>query len=173
MMDETAPQLDWTPKVTDIRDPRSFSRTASQEECATITELFGDVECRALRTRYELRPLAPGRYRMSGDVQARIGLICGVTLEPIEQLIDQHFDVEFRRGARRDMELEPDFNALDDDEPEPIVQGLIEAGRFICEVVASEIDPFPRADNVELERSEAGDQQAPRNPFAVLQHLKK
>ena len=86
--------------------------------------------------------------------------------------IDEAFDVEFRSGARRDAALDPDFDALGDDDPEPIEHGEIRIGRFICEVVASAIDLFPRADDAALDQSEAADTGSPANPFAVLAQLK-
>ena len=172
MSDETV-GLEWNHKVTDLRERRRFMRTAKAEECVAISAIFGDAECKELRADYEIRPLAPGRYRMVGNVRARVGLICGVTLEPLDQVIDENFDVEFRRDARRPSDLDAEFDALADDDPEPIVHGLIEAGRFICEVVASVIDPFPRAEDAALEQNEAGEAIAARNPFAVLGQLKK
>lgn len=170
---ENPVELDWRHKVVDLRDTKRVRRTASEAECAVLSEIFGDAMCRALKTRYEIKPLAPGHYRMTGHVQAEIEQVCGVTLDPVQQFIDEEFDVEFRRGALRDMDLKPDFDVLDADEPEPIEHGQINAGRFICEVVASVIDPFPRAADAELDRSEAGDAGERPNPFAVLQQLKR
>ena len=164
--------LDWTHKVVDLRDRRTFRRQASDAERLRLSDQFGEAECRALVTTYAITPLAPGRYRVSGSVTATLELVCGVTLDPIEQGIEEGFEVEFRSDARRLGGLELDFDALGDDDPEPIEQGLIRVGRLIGEIVASAIDPFPRADDAELERTEVGEGEETANPFAVLSQLK-
>ena len=165
-------ELDWAHKVVQIRERRTFQRRADAHACDVISHIFGDAQCLAMAAKYTIRPLAPGRYRVSGSVRAEIEQICGVTLDPVKQIIDEAFDVEFRSGARRDTDLEPDFDALADDAPEPVEQGEIRIGRFICEVVASAIDPFPRAADAVLEQVEAGDATPAANPFAALAQLK-
>ena len=172
--------LEWNHRVSEIRETKTVRRTASDAECAIVSEIFGNAICRALEATYEIRPVSQGRYRMVGDVLARVEQTCGVTLDPVEQLIDERFDVEFRSDARRLAGQEADFDALAGDDPEPIEHNEIRAGRFICEVVASAIDPFPRAADAELEHVTAGDATGdatgdaagPANPFAVLGQLK-
>ncbi len=164
--------LDWVHKIVDIRERRTFERCADDVECVRVSRLFGDAQCQALTATYSIWPLAPGRYRVFGAVAARVEQICGVTLDPIEQIINEEFDVEFRSGARRNAAMEPDFDALGDDEPEPIERGAMQVGRFICEIVASAIDAFPRADDAILEQNEAGDEIITANPFGVLAQLK-
>ena len=164
--------LDWAHEIVDIRDRRTFRRRADDAECDRVSRLFGDAQCQALTANYSIWPLSPGRCRVFGVVEARVEQICGVTLDPIEQTIEEDFDVEFRSGVRRNADMEPNFDALGDDEPEPIEHGAMRVGRFICEIVASAIDPFPRADDAILEQHEAGDALVQANPFAVLGQLK-
>ena len=85
---------------------------------------------------------------------------------------DEPFDVEFRRGALPVADMEPDFDALGGDDPEPIEHGLIKVGRLLCEIVASAVDPFPRADDATLDQHEAGAAEAATHPFAALARLK-
>ncbi|MGI9476484.1 MAG: YceD family protein [Hyphomicrobiaceae bacterium] len=165
-------ELGWTHKIAGLQQRRAFEKRANAAQRDLVSRIFADAQCLALNATYSIDPLAPGKYRVWGAVGAQVEQICGVTLKPIVQVIDEAFDVEFRAGARRDSELEPDFDALGDDDPEPIEQGEIRIGRFICEIVASAIDPFPRADDAALDRSEAADAQSQANPFAVLAQLK-
>ncbi len=164
--------IDWTHKIVDLRDRRDFRRQADTAECARLSDVFGEAECRSLAANYTIVPFAPGRCRVSGSITARLELICGVTLDPIEQRIEEEFDIEFRSDARRSNDLELDFDAFGDDDPEPIEHGLIRVGRLICEIVASAIDPFPRADDAELEQTEVEAARSTNNPFAVLSQLK-
>jgi uncharacterized metal-binding protein YceD (DUF177 family) len=166
-------ELDWSHNVSGIRDRKLVKRRASKDDCAIVSGVFGDAECLALESSYAIDPLAPGRYRVSGQAKADVRQICGVTLDPVDQVIDETFDVEFRSGARRAADMAPDFDAMEGDEPEPIEQGEIKIGRFICEVIASAIDPFPRADNAELNQVEATETKGESNPFAILGQLKR
>jgi len=169
---EQEDELNWTHKVVGLQASRTFKKRADVAERDLISNIFGDAQCVALQARYTIDPRAPGKYRVSGAVEAQIEQICGVTLEPVVQAIDEPFDVEFRSGVRRNTDRDPNFDALGDDDPEPIEHGEIHIGRFICEVVASAIDPFPRADDAALEQSEAAGAEAKSNPFAVLAQMK-
>ncbi len=166
-------ELDWTHKAADIARPQSFDRRASEAQCAGLTALFGDAVCRSLRARYEISPVGPGHYVVTGRVRAAVEQTCGVTLDPIEQAIDETFRVAFRSDAASQFDIEPDFDTLADDDPEPIENGALDVGRLITEIIASALDPFPRAGDAELERTEAGAPVAADNPFAVLGHLKR
>ncbi|MFT5507269.1 MAG: uncharacterized metal-binding protein YceD (DUF177 family) [Hyphomicrobiaceae bacterium] len=165
-------ELSWSHKIVDIRERRTFKRVADAAECGLISQIFGDAVCTSLTAKYAITPLAPGRYRVAGTADARIELICGVTLDPLEQHILEPFDIEFRTGRRRDTALELNIDALGDDEPEAVDHGDIRIGRFVCEIVASAIDPFPRSDAAALEQSEAADDKPGTNPFAALSQLK-
>lgn len=171
-MEERIDAIDWTHKIVDLRDRQSFQRKAGEDDCARLSLVFGEAECLSLAADYTIVPIASGRCRVAGSVTARLRLICGVTLDPIEQSIDEDFDVEFRSDARPLREMELDFDAFGDDDPEPIEHGLIRVGRLVCEIVASAIDPFPRADDAELEQTEVGSAGSTNNPFAVLSQLK-
>ena len=166
-------ELGWTHRIAGLQQRRTFEKRANAAERDLVSRIFADAQCLALHATYSVDPLAPGKYRVCGAVEAQVEQTCGVTLEPIVQVINEAFDVEFRAGARRDSELEPDFDALGDDDPEPIEQGEIRIGRFICEIVASAIDPFPRADDAALDHAEAANTQPEANPFAVLAQLKR
>jgi uncharacterized metal-binding protein YceD (DUF177 family) len=170
-MDDGA-ELEWSHKITDIRDRRSFKREASAVECELVSRIFNGVECLALSAAYDVIPLSPGRYRVRGRAVATVEQVCGVTLDPLEQEIEEVFDVEFRTGIRHGNDQLLDFDAMADDDPEPIEHGHIKIGRFICEVVASAIDPFPRAADAELDQAEAAGEAERLNPFAALAKLR-
>lgn len=171
MDDEEA--LEWNHKTVDLRRQHRFERQADAAECRRLSELFGnETQCRALAADYTIVPRTPDNYRVFGEIRALIVQVCGVTLDPIEQAIDEPFDVEFRRGTRPVADMEPDFDALGDDDPEPIEHGLIKVGRLACEIVASAIDPFPRAEDATLDQHEVGAEEADAHPFAALARLK-
>lgn len=164
--------LDWTHDLSDLGQTRKFQRAAVSTELDAVTHLLQDSTCEAFEAAYKLKPLSPGRYRATGELKAVVQQICGVTLDPIHQTINEPFDVEFQSNYRPASQMEIDIDAFSDDDPEPIENGQIRIGRLLCEILISSLDPFPRAADVELERSEAGASDASDNPFAALEQLK-
>ena len=85
----------------------------------------------------------------TGRVRARIGQTCVVTLDPIENDIDEPIDLIFAppeqipeladlvdEAAESDTEIP--------DPPEPIENGVIDLGRLATDALFLAIDPYPR-----------------------------
>ena len=113
---------------------------------------------------------------MSGQVRARIGQTCVVTLDPIESDIDEAIDLVFAPP-----EQVPQMAALVDeaehgdgetpDPPEPIENGIIDLGRLATDALYLAIDPYPRKPDAVFEPLvEAVDPED--HPFAALKALK-
>ncbi len=168
--------LAWSHRAAEIREAKTFAKEASQDELAKMSSRIGNATCLELSARYTVRPKAGGRFIVDGRVRARLEQTCGVTLEAMFQEIDEPIDVVFEEGLRgRESELEVGFDPLEDDPPEAIVNGRIDVGEIISEIVALAADPFPRSADSELEQWEAGGETAPaetsENPFAKLKAL--
>ena len=80
-------------------------------------------------------------------MQAKVGQTCVVTLEPIENGIDEEVDLIFAPAE----DIAPQVDADDDDgesevadAPEPIENGMIDLGRLATDVLYLAIDPYPR-----------------------------
>jgi hypothetical protein len=109
-------------------------------------------------------------------VRARVGQTCVVTLDPIENDIDEPIDLIFAPP-----EQIPELSDLVDDAaeseeeipdpPEPIVNGIIDLGRLATDALFLAIDPYPRKPGAVFEpRVEADDPED--HPFAGLKALK-
>lgn len=122
---------------------------------------------------YEIEPLRAERFRVKGRAQANVRLECGVSLDPVIQVIDETFSVEYWPTA----DAQPDdlgFDPLGDLDVEPIEKGRIDAGRLITEIIASAIDPFARENDATLEATTAEPVENPAShPFAALATLKQ
>jgi hypothetical protein len=115
--------------------------------------------------------------RVLGRVKARVGQTCVVTLEPIENAVDEEVDLLFSSDAP----VVPDADAghhqtighrSDEDEPpEPLVGGAIDLGAIAAEFLMLGIDPYPRKPGAEF-AAPARDTEA-EHPFAALAALKK
>jgi uncharacterized metal-binding protein YceD (DUF177 family) len=106
-------------------------------------------------------------------VQARVGQTCVVTLEPIENDIDEEVDLIFAPAE----EIAPQIDADDDDgqstiadPPEPIENGMIDLGRLATDVLFLAIDPYPRKQGAMFEPQVAA-RDPEDHPFAALKAL--
>src|SRR3984885_2115645 len=116
-----------------------------------------------------------GRVHVAGRVRARVGQTCVVSLDPIENDIDEAIDLIFAPPEQiRELAELVDEAAESDaeipDPPEPIVNGVIDLGRLATDALFLGIDPYPRRPDAVFEPMvEAPDPED--HPFAALKAL--
>jgi hypothetical protein len=170
----------WTERAAERAQSELVAREADAGECTAIANALGIVGCRTFSARYSISPLDCGRYLVAGAFSAVLIQTCVVTLEPFDQSIEESFEIEFwppdqladEFGGETAHEIEIDGLAGED--PEPVVNGRLQIGPVLYELLAAATDPFPRHPDAELERTEAGasDTELPQHPFAALRSLK-
>jgi uncharacterized metal-binding protein YceD (DUF177 family) len=142
---------------------------------AAMAEIAGLRNISAARASFDLSLRSGGRVDVAGRLTARIGQTCVVTLEPIENDIDEDIDLIFA-PADDVKELIDDLDeAAENGEvpepPEPIENGVIDLGRLATDMLFLAIDPYPRKEGAVFEprvtAAEPGD-----HPFAVLKGFK-
>ena len=110
---------------------------------------------------------APGGWRLTGRVKAKLAQTCGVTLEPLPTDIDAPFSISL--AEPEDEEPDEIVITLDDESPDLVEGGQIDLGQYAVEQLALRLDPFPRKPGAEFvqppEPSEI-------SPFAVLKQLR-
>ena len=167
--------LNWSHRAAEIRACQTFRRGADDVEREGLGVLIGNAKCLSLEAEYMITRDNSVRFGVVGRVRARLEQICGVTLEPTWQEIDEALEVVFEAGARQPETADLAIDPLGEDPREPIVDGRLEIGRIVAEIVASAADPFPRSADAELDRWEAGggdtEEEGADNPFAVLRGL--
>jgi Large ribosomal RNA subunit accumulation protein YceD len=146
---------------------------ATAEIRAALAALAGVRDLPALSASFDLVRRGEGVH-VSGRVQARVGQTCVVTLEPIENSIDEVIDVRFTPGAEVDAAAAHGAHVVDEDDdepPEPLLDGKVDLGALATEFLLLGIDPYPRKPGAEfapVKEANAGD-----HPFAGLDILKK
>ena len=113
-----------------------------------------------------------GGVHVSGRVMARIGQTCVVTLEPLENDLDEPIDLLFApplHPAAKDDGA--DHKAGDEEPPEPLIDGKVDLGAIATEFLLLGIDPYPRKAGAEFAAVKTADDSA--RPFAALEALKK
>lgn len=176
MIDKPDP---WRVPVTVAQIPETgvhLDIEASPAERAAMAEVGGLREILSANASLDVTPNGGGRFHVTGRVRARIGQTCVVTLDPIENDIDEEIDLIFAPP-----EQIPELSDLVDDAaesdveipdpPEPIVNGVIDLGRLATDALFLGVDPYPRRPDAVFEPPlEAADPDA--HPFAALKALK-
>jgi uncharacterized metal-binding protein YceD (DUF177 family) len=140
-----------------------------------MAEIAGLREISSARGSFDLTPRSGGRVHVTGRVQARIGQNCVVTLDPIENEIDEEVDLTFAPTEQipelADTSDDDDDSAIDmTDALEPIESGVIDLGRLATDVIYLAIDPYPRKEGAVFEPQVAAADPAD-HPFAALKSL--
>jgi hypothetical protein len=148
---------------------------ADEAERQAMAEIAGLREILSASAAFDLRPKSRGRVHVVGHVRARIGQTCVVTLDPIENEIDEPVDLMFAPP-----EQIPDLSDLVEeaaeseaeipDPPEPIVNGVIDLGRVATDALFLAIDPYPRKPDAVFEPPVEFADPA-EHPFAALGEL--
>jgi uncharacterized metal-binding protein YceD (DUF177 family) len=168
----------WRVPVTVAQIPdtglhRDFEADRAVREA--IAEAGGLREVLSASASLDVTPKSGGRIHVTGHVRARIGQTCVVTLDPIENEIDEPIDLVFAPP-----EQIPDLSDLVDeaaeseteipDPPEPIINGVIDLGRLVTDALFLAVDPYPRRPDAifepPLETADPND-----HPFAALKAL--
>jgi len=178
-----------TPGMTNKTDPWSVPVTVAQipdaglhrdiEAGRAVREAMAEVaglrEILSASASLDVTPKSGGRFHVAGRVRARIGQTCVVTLDPIENDIDEPIDLIFAppeqipeladlvdEAAESDVEIP--------DPPEPVVNGVIDLGRLATDALFLAIDPYPRKPDAVFDPPvEAPDPED--HPFAALKAL--
>ena len=108
---------------------------------------------------------------VSGQVSARVGQTCVVTLEPIENEVSEPVDLQFVPGSGDPAPVGSRKRELGGDEtPEPIIDGKIDLGALATEFLILGIDPYPRKAGAQFAPPKVEDPS--EHPFAALAALK-
>jgi hypothetical protein len=160
-------------QIPDTGLNRAFEASEAVREA--MARIAGLREISAASASFDLKLKSGGRVHVTGHVRARIGQVCVVTLDPLENEIDEAIDVVFAP-----VEQIPRLSDLADDAaetgeqnadpPEPIVDGAIDLGRLATDALFLAVDPYPR-------KADAVFEPAPQlidpadHPFAALKTL--
>jgi uncharacterized metal-binding protein YceD (DUF177 family) len=163
--------LPWTIGVADIpARGLDWRATASAGECEALRVALDVRRFDRVEAKGRIEALAGGSYRMRGYVHADVVQSCVVSLDDVPGRIDAPIAVEFR-PAEQVTDADIDYEAEDD--IEPILRGTtLEAGRVVYEILAANLDPYPRAAGAETGVTTTLPPDGSAGPFAALGKLK-
>jgi uncharacterized metal-binding protein YceD (DUF177 family) len=135
---------------------------------ADLAALAGVRDMSRLEAAVDLARHGSG-LRATGRVTATVGQTCVVTLEPMENLVDERFDVIFAPASAGDLAGENEaFEA--DEPPEVLSDGTADLGALVTEFLLLGVDRYPRKPGAEF--APPVEEGTGPNPFAVLAKLK-
>jgi uncharacterized metal-binding protein YceD (DUF177 family) len=168
----------WSVPVTVAQIPESGMHRnieADRAERAAMAEVAGLREILSASAVLDVTPKSSGRVHVAGHVRARVGQTCVVTLDPIENDIDEEIDLIFAPPEQIPQLADLVDEAAESDEeipdpPEPIVDGVIDLGRLATDALFLGIDPYPRKPDAVFEPPVVADDPED-HPFAALKAL--
>ncbi|OYU86325.1 MAG: phosphodiesterase [Bradyrhizobiaceae bacterium PARB1] len=151
---------------------------ARPDERKAMAELGGLPAIAAVKAELKLLPVRGGTVHVTGRVTGRVTQTCVVSLDPVENDVDEDVDVVFAPPSQiRELaeSMEEDDGERDDerpDPPEPIEDGAIDIGKLATDALFLGLDPYPRKpDAVFQDQVEAPNPD--EHPFAALKALQE
>jgi hypothetical protein len=146
----------------------------SDEEARAFAAHLGVNTLAAFHFKAHVRPHRGDGLAVKGRVRATVGQACVVTLDPLDNLIDEEIEVSYRpqEVLKPVLVEDEDGIAIDAgiDSDDPLVGGTIDLAAIAAEFLALGIDPYPRKPGIDFEAPSAG---GGASPFAALAKLKR
>jgi hypothetical protein len=143
--------------------------SADEATRAAIAQSAGLRTLPRLAAVFDLRRRGGSGLQVVGKVSATVGQDCVVTLEPIENEIEELVDLVFVSGMPA--EVRSEALSIDDDAPEPLVNDTVDLGAIATEFLMLGIDPYPRKPEAVFAAPPPEGDAA--HPFAALAALQK
>ena len=152
--------------VEDIPEAgRHYELAADESTRAAVAHAAGLRSLPQLGAMFDLTRRGAG-IAAKGEVKARVGQTCVVTLDPIENEIHESIDLVFSPTSEF-----AGVGKRTDEPAEPLENGVIDLGAIATEFLMLGLDPYPRKPGVEF-ASMPGEQRG-ESPFVALAGLKK
>jgi uncharacterized metal-binding protein YceD (DUF177 family) len=154
-----------------------FELTADTATRARLATAAGLLALPRLAALFEVTRHGRHGLHVAGTVSASVQQTCVVTLEPVENDLEEAVDLTFVPEGRVPSvgHGEGDSEGMRDDAPEALVNGTVDLGAIAAEYLLLGIDPYPRKPGAEF-AAPAADVAASAaddgHPFAALAAIK-
>lgn len=143
---------------------------ADERTRASVAKLAGLRVVPRLEATFELVRHRRDRLRVAGTLSATVGQTCVVTLDPIENDIEESIDLVFAPGTASLAGAKDGVEDIALDAPEPLTGGIVDLGAIATEFLILAVDPYPRRPGAVFEAPAAPD--VSHHPFAALTAFK-
>ena len=158
---------------------RHFDLVADPGARAAVARVAGLRELPRLEASFDVTRQGLDRLHVTGRVSATVGQNCVVTLEPLSNEVEETVDLQFapppppveRKAAENDdSDEESDKPKRNWNEPEPLIDGVVDLGTIATEFLILGLDPYPRKPGAVFDPPK--DAKPDPGPFAALAGLK-
>ncbi|HWA60015.1 MAG TPA: DUF177 domain-containing protein [Caulobacteraceae bacterium] len=154
--------------------PQRLRLEADESTRAKIAKALRLESLSTLRADLALKPWLDG-VEIDGRLRAVAGRICGVTLDPYDESVEETFRLTVLPAgsphAPAESETEDVAIDLDAEDPPDVVAGEgVDLGHYVVEQLSLSLDPFPRKPDAVFE---APPESEDASPFAALAALKR
>ncbi len=158
--------------LSDVPDSgRHFDLVADEQARNAVAKHAGLSALPRLEASFDVTLHGRDGLHVVGRVSATVGQTCVVTLEPLENEIDESIDLVFAPGGALPLVAGGEVEVPAGDESEVLVGGVIDLGAIATEFLILGLDPYPRKPDAIFQASAIGDDAT--HPFAALAALKK
>jgi len=170
-----APEFSRPLDVTRVPPQGSTEKiSAEPRECADLARRFGLLALHGLEAELKVSRWRGEGLKIKGRFSADIEQTCVVSLDIFRSTLSDEFESYLLpAGSAAGAAL------IEEGDAQPFENGIIDMGEVVAEAVALALDPYPKkpgvafADVIEDEDAAGSDQEAERNPFSSLEHLRK
>lgn len=167
--------------------PKTFTFEADEQERADLARRLNVVSVEEARASVTVQKAGGAVIHAIGSVSAHVTQNCVVTLQPVQNAIEDEFEgwfgdkdsaVSFAR-ARNEREAKKghaEVEILEESvDPEPILNGKVDLGELATQYLSLGVDPYPRAQDATSEyiEDEKAAAQPRKSPFEALKHWKE
>jgi hypothetical protein len=154
---------------------RQFKLAADPAVRAVIARAAGLQALPRLEATFDVTRRGASGLHVTGRVSATVGQICVVTLDPIENEIEESVDLDFVPTAGPDIEGGSDqvrsVEVTVEEQPELLFGDRVDLGALATEFLMLGIDPYPRKPGVVFTAQTPDDKTD--HPFAALASLRR
>lgn len=135
---------------------------------AALARHVGVLAVSDLKATLHIAPEGKEGVHVTGHLTGTVSQTCGVTLEAFDAPVSESVDVHFVPAGSYTPPEDPEES--DEDPPDEIVDGSIDAGALVGEFLVLGVDPYPRKPGAVFEPP--AEEPGALSPFAALARLK-
>jgi hypothetical protein len=175
-MNERRREGHWSVPVTVHEVPltgRRFELAADEAVRATIAKSADLRGLPRLEATFDVSRHGSAGLRVVGRVSATVGQVCVVTLDPIDNEVEEMVDLVFVPGAASDTDAAGRVAVVEatDEAPEPLLGDAVDLGAIATEFLILGIDLYPRKSDAVFQAPPVEDKT--EHPFAALAALRR
>jgi hypothetical protein len=157
--------------IHDVPDSgRHFDLAAEESSRAAIAKAIGLRSLPRLEASFDVTRHGRDGLHVVGQVSATVGQTCVVTLDPLDNEVEEKIDLVFVPQVTLTLEQGAAKLAAED-AVELLTGNMVDLGVIATEFLTLGIDPYPRTSDAVFTPPAAGDEG--EHPFAALAALRK